>query len=433
MSIRSQDRQPDERGNSNNVAVLENMLSVDADEEDYEEGGMAAWLTVLGAWCALLPPMGILNTHAVLQAWVMEHQLQGLPESQVGWIFSCFSFFIYFCGAQVGPIFDAHDIRFLTIPGSIGIVLCLIFTSLSTEYYQFLLAFGVLGGISSSLLFYPALAAIGHWFHKRRAFTTGLACTAGGLGGIVFPTIVLQLAPRIGFGWTLRVIAFISIGLLIVANPTPRKRLPNNKRGGSLFDFASLKELHFGITTIAVWLIEFAVFVPYTYIVSYALQNGFPMERAYVLNALLNAGAVPGRALPGYVADRFGSFNTMCITSLVCAASIWTLWLTAGDDQVRITAFAVLFGFWSGAAISLTPVCISRVCRIEDYGKRNGTAFCVSSIGVLIGVPVAGAIVDASGGDYTGLVVFAGAIYTAAFIAFVVARGVVGGWKFGLV
>jgi predicted MFS family arabinose efflux permease len=319
------------------------------------------------------------------------------------------------------------------IPGSVGIVLCLIFTSLATEYYQFLLSFGVLGGISTSLLFYPSLAAIGHWFYKRRAFATGLACTAGGLGGIGFPLIILHLAPRIGFGWAVRIIAFISIGMLVVANLTLRKRLPNNKKAGATIDFASLKELHFGITTVAVWLIEFAVFIPYTYIVSYALHSGFPMQRAYTLNVLLNAGAVPGRALPGYVADRFGSFNTMCITSLVCTASIWALWLTAGEDEVRITAFTVLFGFWSGAAISLTPVCISRVCRIEDYGKRNGTAFCVSSIGALIGVPIGGAIIDASHGQYKGLIMFAGAVYSAALIAFIVARGVVGGWKAGLV
>lgn len=72
------------------------------DGPSYPEGGLRAWLVVLGAWCAMIPSMGLLNTLAVLQAWVSQHQLEGVSELKVGWIFSCYAFFLYFCGAQVG-------------------------------------------------------------------------------------------------------------------------------------------------------------------------------------------------------------------------------------------------------------------------------------------------------------------------------------------
>lgn len=72
------------------------------DNEKYPDGGRTAWLVVVGAWCAMVPSMGLLNTLAILQAWLMEHDLHGVPESKVGWIFSCYAFFLYFCGAQVG-------------------------------------------------------------------------------------------------------------------------------------------------------------------------------------------------------------------------------------------------------------------------------------------------------------------------------------------
>ncbi|KAH7184565.1 major facilitator superfamily domain-containing protein [Fusarium flagelliforme] len=425
-SQRQRGPEPIERRNDKDASTAEDAY---LSEEGYEhpEGGTKAWLTVLGAWCAMVPSMGLLNTHAVLQAWIIEHELKGLPESQIGWIFSCYAFFLYLCGAQVGPIFDAYDIRFLIIPGSIGIVLSLVFMSFSTEFYQVLLSFGVLGGISASLLFNPSLAAIGHWFDKRRALATGLACTAGGLGGILFPLIVLYLAPQIGFPWALRIVAFICLCLLCVACLTLRKRLPNNKRAGASIDWKALKELHFGVTTLSVFLIEFAVFIPYTYIVSYALSTGFNPRDAYMLNVLLNVGAVPGRVLPGYAADRFGSFNIMCVTAFCCTLLIWTVWLTATENQAQSTAFTILFGFWSGAAISLTPVCISRVCTIEDYGKRNGTAFSVASFGALIGVPIGGAILDAGGSNYRNLIIFSGVLYTSAFISFVIARGLTKG------
>lgn len=296
-------------------------------------------------------------------------------------------------------------------------------------YYQLFLSFGVLGGLSASLQFTPAVSAVGHWFCKRRALATGIACTAGGIGGIFFPLMILYLAPRIGFAWTIRIIGLVCAVMGLLASILLKKRLPHNKQGGASVDFKALKDPKFALTTLAVWLVEFAVFIPYTYLSSYAIYTGMEQQHAYRLMALLNAGAIPGRALPGYVADRFGAFNTMSATSFICSVFIFALWLTAGTSEVAITAFAILFGFWSGAAISLTPVCVASVCKIEDYGKRNGTTFSLASFACLIGIPIAGAILQANGGAYTGLIAFAGASYLAAFAAFLATRVVAGGWN----
>ncbi|OAA71809.1 Major facilitator superfamily domain, general substrate transporter [Akanthomyces lecanii RCEF 1005] len=400
----------------------------DGDGGGYPDGGFHAWSVVLGAWCAMFPSMGLLNTLAVLEAYLGTHQLREVPRTQSAWIFSCYAFFLYFCGAQVGPVFDAYNVRIVTVTGSVGMVAALVLLSFSTEFYQILLSFGVLGGTSASLLFNPSLAAIGHWFAKRRAFATGVACTAGGIGGIVFPLVILYLAPTVGFPWAMRVIALLCAVVLAVACTMLRKRLPDNKRAGAAIDLVALSDGKFAATTLAIFLVEFAVFIPYTYISSYALHAGMSPQRAYLLNALLNAGAVPGRALPGYVADRFGVFNTMCATSSTCAVFILALWYTAGGDEAAVTAFAVIFGFWSGAAISLTPVCIGQVCRVEDLGKRSGTAFFAASFGTLVGVPAAAAVLERDGGEYGGLIVFGGAFYLSAFVAFLLARGVAGGW-----
>jgi MFS family permease len=300
---------------------------------------------------------------------------------------------------------------------------------IATEYYQFLLTFGVLGGISASLLFNPSIAAVGHWFSKRRALATGVACTAGGVGGVVFPLIMVFMAPRVGFAWAIRTVGFMCAAASGGACLLLRKRLPPNKKAGAAIDFKALADPKFGVTALAVFLIEFAVFIPYTYICSYAIHEGLNLQTSLLLNALVNAGAIPGRALPGYVADRFGPMNVMCITAAVCATFIFALWLTAFGTQGATIAFAVLFGFWSGAGISLTPVCIGQACRTEDYGKRNGTAFFLASFGTLVGVPLAGAIVQWCDGAYYGLIVFAGGLYFLSLCAFFVARGLCAGWS----
>ncbi|KAH2450172.1 hypothetical protein KXW63_006947 [Aspergillus fumigatus] len=407
----------------------EGQYSNDSIDEKFPEGGLRAWLVVVGSWCAMIPSMGLLNTIGVLHAWTAEHQLAQYSPSSVGWIFGVFSFFLYFGSAQVGPIFDSRGVLPVVLPGSIGIVLAVFFFSESTEYYQIFLSFSVLGGISSCCLFTPAIAAVGHWFNVRRGLATGIACTAGGLGGVFFPLIILYLGPTIGFTWALRIVGIICFVLCALACLLLRTRLPPNHQAGMAIDFNALREPKYAVTTLAVWLVEFAVFVPYTYISSYGLHAGMDPSLAYKLSVFLNVGAIPGRALPGVLADRVGRFNIMSLTALVCATLTLALWYIAGDNDGAIIAYATCFGFWSGAAISLTPVCISQVCRTEDYGKRNGTTFTLVSIGTLTAIPIAGAIQEYNNGEYWGLIVFGGVLYLASFVAFVIARGVAGGWQ----
>lgn len=78
--------------------------SNDDEKPGYPEGGTQAWLVVLGAWCAMIPSMGLLNTLAILEAWVASDELPTMDTSTIGWIFSCYAFLLYFCGAQVGTL-----------------------------------------------------------------------------------------------------------------------------------------------------------------------------------------------------------------------------------------------------------------------------------------------------------------------------------------
>ncbi|KAL5001086.1 major facilitator superfamily domain-containing protein [Aspergillus recurvatus] len=397
----------------------------------YPEGGLKAWLVVLGAWCAMVPSMGLLNSLGTLHAWTSTYQLADYSESSIGWIYGAYAFFLYVAGAQAGPVFDCYGPLYVVVPGSVGMVASLLCFSFSTgsEYYQIFLSFSVLGGLSACTLFNPAISVVGHWFNVRRGIATGIACTAGGLGGVAFPLIIMYAAPEIGFGWAIRIIAILSAALLTLACLLMRTRLPRPSGKSAAIDFKALRDVKYASTTAAVFLVEFAVFVPITYISSYALHAGVDTTLSYALIPLLNAGAVPGRFLPGLIADKLGRFNVMIATSLLCSILTLALWIPINANTAGVICYAVLFGFSSGAAISLTPVCISQVCRVEEYGQRNGTTFTIASVGTLTGIPIAGAILVANHGQYDALIGFGGGMYFLATVAFVVARGVCVGWN----
>lgn len=98
----------------------------------FPEGGLSAWLAVMGSFCAMLSIFGLINSSAVFESYFSEHQLKDYNSSQIGWIFSLYLFMVFFIGIQVGPIFDRHGPRWLVSMGSIFMVLSLMLLGFCT-------------------------------------------------------------------------------------------------------------------------------------------------------------------------------------------------------------------------------------------------------------------------------------------------------------
>lgn len=195
----------------------------------YPEGGLAAWLTVFGGWCAMTGGLGLLNSVASLQNYLATHQLKEYTEGTVSWIFSLQVFLAFFLGIQIGPVFDAFGPRILVLVGSVLLFLAMMLLGQCTQYWHFILDYSIMAGLASSMLLTPALASIGHFFNRRRAFATGLAMTGSSIGGVIFPLVFRAAYPKFGFAWACRILAFIILTLLILANVFLRSRLPRSK------------------------------------------------------------------------------------------------------------------------------------------------------------------------------------------------------------
>jgi hypothetical protein len=59
----------------------------DDEEDDFPEGGLRAWLVVLGSFCGSFSVFGIINSTAVLLDYFSAHQLKEYNASEIGWIF----------------------------------------------------------------------------------------------------------------------------------------------------------------------------------------------------------------------------------------------------------------------------------------------------------------------------------------------------------
>lgn len=282
---------------------------------------------------------------------------------------------------------------------------------------------------------------------KRRAAATGLATTGGSIGGIIFPLMLQRLFPLVGFKWAVRILAFIFLFLLSIANLlirtrlTPRDRVKNGEKGvvptdirkDIWPDFRIFKHVVFSLTTAGVFFIEWALFIPISYISSYALAHGVDPTFSYQILAILNVGSFFGRWAPGYMADKFGRFNTMIGTVALCLISVLCLWLTCSPESdpggtAQLVIFVLIFGFASGSNISLTPVCVGQLCGTEVFGRWYASLYTMVSFGCLTGIPIAGELLARGGNSYAVLIAFTGACYGLGLICFVCARVISVGW-----
>lgn len=416
---------------SSDATPLTSPLEIPTEDAfDYPEGGLRAWLVVFGSWCGLFASLGIANTLATFQAYMSDSQLSNYTPGAIGWIFSLYTFVLFACGIYIGPLFDVYGPRWLILPGSACVILTIFLLGVCTQYWHFIVVFGMIGGIGSSLLFTPCFAACGHFFMQRRGNATGLAATGGAFGGIVFPLLLQSLIPKIGFAWSTRVMGFIILFLIIIANLLITSRLPPSLAGRSPHpDFKILAQPAFAMTVLGVFLLEWALFIPLTYITSYALHEGFDQAFSYQILPILNVGSVFGRWLPGFYSDKIGRYNTTILFVLLTILSIFVIWLPFGSTTPGLVIFSLLFGFASGSNISLTPVCIGQLCLTQDYGRYYATCYTIVSFGCLTGIPIAGVILERCGGKYWGLILWTGCCYVGAAGAFVVARGLAGGWS----
>ncbi|KXJ95165.1 major facilitator superfamily domain-containing protein [Microdochium bolleyi] len=401
------------------------------DDDDFPDGGWAAWSVVFGAWCAFVCTFGIFNCSGVFVQVYSESILRDTSLSLISWIPALQGFAMDSSTAVVGRAFDSYGHRWLLYSGTLIFIFGLMMTSLSTQYYQFLLAQGIVCGIGQSCISTTTMACIMTWFKRRRAAALGIAISGSAVGGIALPILLVQLIPRIGFGWTMRVMGLLCLCLCVTACVLVSSRLKPKPQPLLLRDYTQpFKEKESALLFLGCFLFFGGMFVPQSYILVQARNAGFDPELVVYLIPIWSAASIPGRIIPGLLADKVGRFNLTTLWLGASAVITLALWLPGVNSTPALWAYAVLFGFVAGSIFSLAPACVAQVSKIREVGTRTGIAFGLGGVGVLISPPIAGAILESMGGqEYWGLQVFCGLEMLAGMLCFGASRVLQKGWK----
>ncbi|CBF84100.1 hypothetical protein AN2746.2 [Aspergillus nidulans FGSC A4] len=389
-------------------------------EEPTFDTGLACWLQVLGSWFLFFNSWGVVNTWGVYQTYYEQNQLSDISSSSIAWVGSLQSFLLMLFGVVTGPLFDAGYFRLLLGFGTIMLPFGFMMVSISSKFWHFILAQGVCVGLACGCLFVPAVAILPQYFRKRRGLANGIAATGSSIGGVIYPIMFNELQKKAGFHWATRAVGFLAFGTCLISFSLMRMRfLPTEKR--KLIQLGAFKEPIFVLFSIGMFMGFLGFYNFLFYVQSYAIETGIvDGNLGFYLLAMLNAGSTFGRIAPNFLADHTGPLN-MLIPAVSITAILSFVWI--GVHTVPgIIVLSVLYGIFSGGFVSLPPVVMASITKdMRELGTRMGMVFAITSVGLLIGTPIGGAIMSNTH-KYLGVQLFTGCAITVAAAIFLGVR-----------
>ncbi|RJE27585.1 MFS monocarboxylate transporter [Aspergillus sclerotialis] len=380
-------------------SITENLAAHNEIELYFPDGGIRAWLTVLGGFLAFVPTIGFLTGGSVFQSYYTTVFHNEGP-STISWLGSVQVWGCYFFGILSGRLSDRYG---QTLPLAVGTFLMVfgnMMASLATEFYQIMLSQGLCLSIGMGLAFTPTLAVQSQWFLKHR---------------VVWPVLTNKLLNEKGFSihWTLRVIAFMQLGLMVAATLLIQPRFPRSKERELLPLKRYFTDKPTLLFTLALLIMNFGIYVPWVgstfYITPYAMQLGTSPSLAFYDAAILNAGGFVGCYALGVIADwGFGYLNALSITCIICGVVAFA-WISA-TSVAGIIVWELAYGLLSGAIQAIFSPCLALLAPSPEV---------LGSWNVLGTGPIAGRLLDNTGGtNYLPMQVFNGATMITAGVLF---------------
>ncbi|KAI0536137.1 MFS monocarboxylate transporter [Xylaria digitata] len=391
------------------------------------DGGMRAWLQVFAGHLMCFVTWGLITSFGIFQS-TYEEMLNVSP-STISWIGTIQIFTLLLVGTLSGRASDAGFVHQSVLLGTSLIVFGMFVTSVATQYYQFLLAQGVVIGLGMGILYMPGLSVPSSYFKAKKPLAVAIVASGAGSGGLVYPAMIQQLLPRVGFGWTIRSMAFVTLFISILINLILRVRVPARK-SGPIADLRAFTELDYVFFVIGFFLIYWAVYFAFYYIDLYGhTYASFTTLDSINLLLITNALGIPGRILPGFIATYYlGPINTAIPTATTVAIVLYA-WPAVAHAKAPLYVFAAAYGLVASAIQSLFAVSLAALTTdLSQLGTRMGMVFSVVAFASLTGSPIAGAIVQTSGGSYLGAQLWAASSMLLGAVALVVARVSRVGW-----
>jgi sugar phosphate permease len=340
-----------------------------------------------------------------------------LTSAQVGWVLSAASLGYLLTQVPVGWVADRIGARLPIAIGELiagGSMIALFFV----PSYAYLLSLIFVTGMGCGFLAPSTTQAVVVWFPKKeRATVMGVKQTAVNLGGIIgaatLPTIAIALGWRYGFLILGIVAIVIGLASFVLYREPPLPVATTKQQLSAKAEIVPLMEI---VKNRQIWQVALSAFclnwvemAMISHFVIYANKAlGFAVVAAGGLLAIVEIAGAVARPISGVVSDRmFGGRRKPVFIFFAVSAALACLMLGLFGANLSWGIYPVIFVLGVGG-IGFGGVYLTLLSELGGRGGAAKAAGFGSSIGVggsVLGPPVFGYIVDATGSYNTAWLV----------------------------
>uniref|UniRef100_A0A4W4FFN2 Major facilitator superfamily (MFS) profile domain-containing protein n=1 Tax=Electrophorus electricus TaxID=8005 RepID=A0A4W4FFN2_ELEEL len=339
----------------------------------------------------------------------------GVSYSQIAWVSSIMLAVMYAGGPISSILVNRYGSRPVVITGGVMCGVAMVTASFGSSITHLYMCVGIIGGVGLSFNLQPSLTIIGKYFQVKRPIANGLAMAGS-------PVFLCTLAPLNQFlfdrfGWRG---GFVILGAMLLnccvagalMRPLCDGRPTSVCQSLSCFlDLSLFGHRGFVIYLMGNVLMFFGFFAPMIFLAPYAKHRGVDEYSAASLLsvlAIVDMLARPGTGLLAntrlvrrrvqYLFSFAVAYNGVCHLLCPLASGYWGL-----------VAYAVCYGVVYGMVCALLFECLMDLVGPGRFSSAVGLVTILECCPVLLGPPIAGALVDMFA-DYSYLFYMCGAV-----------------------
>jgi MFS family permease len=308
-----------------------------------------------------------------------------------------------------GALSDRFGTRPVVLSGAVLLGLGLVLASRAADQTQFLLAYGLLVGLSAGSFFVPMMAAVSAWHTSNLSLAMSLVSAGVGIAPMTVSPVAAWLLTQgdwrsaqltIGLAaWAL----LIPVALLVRTAPRAEVHADSPAAVRPMRVGEALGSTPFIVLAATFFACCATHAGPIFHTISYALVCGIPTVAAVSIYSLEGLAGLGGRVVFGLMGDRYGAKRVLIAGLLVQAFAAGSF--VFAQRLGEFYAVAAVFGFAYGGVMPLYAVLARDYFGQQIMGTVLGAAAMVSSLGMAIGPWIGGWIFDTFG-SYAPLYIY---------------------------
>jgi len=369
-----------------------------------------AWVIAFAAFLSMFTTFAVAYSFgAFVKPMTAEFQS---GRAAISAVFSITAFIYFLFGAAAGHISDRIGPRPMMVASAFFMGAGLILTSSINHLWLSYLTYGIGVGLGVACGYVPMVAVVSGWFVRRRNTALGIAVSGIGFGTIVGAPLAAKCISLYGWRATYVLFGMLSASLLLFSAALAKRSPIARSRSGPTTGEA-LRTPAFMLLYASSFLCSMPLFVPFVFLPAFAHDLGISAVASAALIGVIGIASVCGRLGLGALADRVGLIGLYLLCFLLQALS-YAIWLDA-HSYLTLVIFALVIGTGYGGYVALAPAVLAQFFGTGNLGALVGSLFTSNAFGTLIGPPLAGFIIDHTGG-YRWAIAAALAMAAAAFL-----------------